>query len=841
MDDHLVRLLGGDPDRFADVELALQVGERRVVVARGAVVELVDTVVRWSVTLGGRVAAGVLVLAGRALALHVTTANGQGALVVLDARTGALQHRITLADTSAVRFAAGRGVAAVVLARRRIVLVDLRFGCVIASRALDRDITDLAIDDAGTITVHAGEPVALAIDELERSAPPELATEPVVVIEPPPPPVTREPAVLGPIPALPRRPSPAVPATGLLRGLLAAERGYVVALVRHALVDAPAELDEAHARWIAAIAAARPGVAPLHRLADALGLDDHEQAVLLVIAAPALWGELAPLYGQLARDPGRALCDEQLVATILATIAFPDEIARVLDPEAALCRHGLIHATTGLTRPFLALAVDPVVLRILRGDAAIDPMIRRRAAPCTFAELHVAEPVKHQLVDELARAPAPLRVVVRGRPGSGRHSLLATIAATAGSELAVIDPGLSADELRVALRRAALAGLVPCVTSEPGVDLRRVVREHAGPVFVRVASEAAVPIDPGYVDVELPLHGVAERTAVWHAALARRALVIPEIDDIAARFALEPGAIDQIAARIAHDPGPTPVVRIEAAIRQHLDRAIAAVATRVTRLPTWSHVILPADIQDSITELIARIRHKRTVFDRWGFDRVMATSRGLTALFQGGPGTGKTLVAGAIANELGLDLYRVDVSRIMSKWIGETEQNLARLFDAAHDGNAIILFDEADSLFAKRTEVKTASDRFANLEVNYLLQRLDSFAGIAILTTNFGTAIDAAFKRRLSFRLTFPFPDEEQRERLWRAHLPDQLPVRGELELARLARRYQLSGGYIRNCALRAAFLAAEQGGTLTASHLERAVQAEYRELGKLSDSGVLE
>jgi SpoVK/Ycf46/Vps4 family AAA+-type ATPase len=162
------------------------------------------------------------------------------------------------------------------------------------------------------------------------------------------------------------------------------------------------------------------------------------------------------------------------------------------------------------------------------------------------------------------------------------------------------------------------------------------------------------------------------------------------------------------------------------------------------------------------------------VFEAWGFDRVMSTSRGVTALFQGGPGTGKTLVASAIANELGMDLYRVDLSRVMSKWIGETEQNLAKLFDVAEDGNAIILFDEADSLFAKRTEVRSSVDRYANLEVNYLLQRLDSFEGIAILTTNFASSIDTAFKRRLSLRLTFPFPDEDQRERLWRAHLPPE-------------------------------------------------------------------
>jgi SpoVK/Ycf46/Vps4 family AAA+-type ATPase len=251
--------------------------------------------------------------------------------------------------------------------------------------------------------------------------------------------------------------------------------------------------------------------------------------------------------------------------------------------------------------------------------------------------------------------------------------------------------------------------------------------------------------------------------------------------------------------------------------------------------------VLPADIHDSIVELVARIRHRRTVYDTWGFDQVMSTARGLTALFQGGPGTGKTLVASAIANELGLDLYRIDLSRVMSKWIGETEQNLGKVFDAAEEGQALILFDEADSLFSKRTEVRTSVDRYANLEVNYLLQRLDTFEGVAVLTTNFGTAIDAAFKRRLSCRLTFPFPDDEARERLWRVHLPDQLPLAGKLDLGDLARRYKMSGGYIRNAALRAAFLAAEEQAPLSQDHLERAVRAEFREGGKLAESGFLE
>ena len=173
---------------------------------------------------------------------------------------------------------------------------------------------------------------------------------------------------------------------------------------------------------------------------------------------------------------------------------------------------------------------------------------------------------------------------------------------------------------------------------------------------------------------------------------------------------------------------------------------------------------------------------------------------------------------------------------MVSKWIGETEKNLAAGFDAAEEGEIVLLFDEADSLFAKRTTVSSSNDRHANMETNYLLQRLDSFTGIAVLTTSAGTAIDAAFKRRMSVHVQFPFPDEADRERLWRAHLPPSLPVEGPLELAPLARKHQLSGGYIRNACLRAAYLAAADGGALTEHHLQRAVALEYQRAGKLGD-----
>ncbi|HEY0987605.1 MAG TPA: ATP-binding protein, partial [Kofleriaceae bacterium] len=409
--------------------------------------------------------------------------------------------------------------------------------------------------------------------------------------------------------------------------------------------------------------------------------------------------------------------------------------------------------------------------------------------------------------------------------------------------------------VEVVLRRAKLRGLLPCIdgielTGADDPDLRvqlgAVLRDHPGPVALRLPSEARVPLDPGYLLLDIPSRNEQMRAESWGVALERHHIELSDPSELAARYRVGPGTIERVCAEVARRPDrpadPAAWMReLDDAVRQHLENRLGTTANRVTRLASWADIVLPEDITDSLLELTARVRHRKTVYEKWGFDRSITTARGITALFQGSPGTGKTMVAGVIARDLGLELYRVDVSRITSKWIGETEKNLGSLFDAAEDGQVMLLFDEADALFAKRTEVKTSVDRYANMEVNYLLQRLDTFEGIAILTTNFGSAIDPAFKRRLTYRVTFPFPDEEMREQLWRSLIPAEVPVQGTIDFVGLSQRFRLSGGYIRNAALRAAFLAAEEGSSLTHEHLERAIRMEFREIGKLAESGTLE
>jgi hypothetical protein len=624
-------------------------------------------------------------------------------------------------------------------------------------------------------------------------------------------------------------------------------------------VAAAAEQLQEHERAIAADPEWRSVRTPIGALAAEFGLTARAVDILLVVAAPALHGEIARLFGILVDDDARACVDEMLITQVLGERHSRYDIAEELDPRAPLVHLGIVRVSPVRASPFAPLTIDPVVLQRIRGmpsNLGDSTSVRRAQSP--IGDLDIPHAVLQAAVESLSRSTSePVRIMVRGRTGSGRTTLLAALCAHANRVLSVIDARAlprSVDAFTAALSRALcnaqLAGTVPCVSALDevafGEDTARevsaeVLRRHPGPIAVTGAPHAIAPFPPGHVSIDLPALGEHDRRAVWREALEQAEVRVRDLDVLAARYRVGPGVVRR-AVLAARSVGSTDdaTAACEAYIRQTRDTRLSKFAKRVERLASWSSIVLPPDILDSLRELVARVRHGRIVYEQWGMSRVLATSRGLTTLFQGPPGTGKTLVAGVIARELGLDLYQVDLSKVMSKWIGETERNLSTIFDAAEDGQVVLLFDEADSLFAKRTEVRSSNDRYANLEVNYLLQRLDAFEGIAILTTNSGTSIDQAFKRRMSFRLSFPFPDEETRERLWRAHLPPELPIAGALALSKLAHKYQISGGYIRNVCVRAAFLAAQEETAVSQDHLERAVALEYAEFGALSASGTI-
>ena len=606
------------------------------------------------------------------------------------------------------------------------------------------------------------------------------------------------------------------------------------------------------------------GIRPIGEMGEEFSLSPLARKLLILIAAPQIWGEVAQLYGVVMNTPGRAIADEHLLRQLLGSHNNPHELAEELLPTGTLRRFGLVHTTTEDPPPFTGFAPDPIVLVRMRAEPLDeDPLGELEIMPPgkPIAELRIPDAIAQTIADAIShRTARPLRIVVRGRDGSGRRTLLSSLAALANRRLAVINLHhlgdslrLSMTDLRRALERCMLAGWIPCIDGLDDISpddrslrekLRRTIGEYLGPVGMRLERDAQPPIDPGYLLVDIPDLTETERLAIWRTELAAKGISQSEtvLGPLTTRWRIGAGTIHRVVDHVT-EGGNTGITseQIDRAVSQHLERKLGDVAERIRHLPRMSDMVLPSDIMDSMTEFLARMRMHRQVFEDWGMTRVASTGRGITALFQGPPGTGKTMVAGALARELGIELYRVDLSRVMSKWIGETERNLGNVFSAAEESQAIILFDEADSLFGKRTEVKSSNDRFANLEVNYLLQRLDSFLGIAILTTNLGTSIDPAFKRRLAFRVHFPIPDEEQREQLWRAHLPPTLPTTGDLDLEDLAKKYPLTGGSVRNCVMRAAFLAAAENAKLSQDHLMRAVRLEYRAAGKLSESGPLE
>jgi SpoVK/Ycf46/Vps4 family AAA+-type ATPase len=308
-----------------------------------------------------------------------------------------------------------------------------------------------------------------------------------------------------------------------------------------------------------------------------------------------------------------------------------------------------------------------------------------------------------------------------------------------------------------------------------------------------------------------------------------------QLDDVASQFSLDPramrAAVAQAGAETSAEGGADFVSRLWDACRVQARPRLEDLAQRIESANGWDDLVLPLSQLQTLRDIAAQVRRRSVVYERWGFAAKGRRGLGISALLAGPSGTGKTLAAEVLANDLRLDLYRIDLSQVVSKYIGETEKNLRRVFDAAEDGGAVLLFDEADALFGKRSEVKDSHDRYANIEISYLLQRMEAYRGLAILTTNMKGVLDTAFLRRLRFVVQFPFPDAEQRALIWGRVFPQATPTEG-LDLSKLA-RLSVAGGNIRNIALHAAFLAAEAGEPVRMKHLLRAAGTEYAKLEK--------
>ena len=500
-------------------------------------------------------------------------------------------------------------------------------------------------------------------------------------------------------------------------------------------------------------------------------------------------------------------------------------------------------------RPFLtrSLRVPDRVTAHLLGDDRPEPAFGSLLLEVDGAALST--------LDRLTRSldgPSPL-VYIRERTASVGRSWATAALDTLGRpglglDLSRITPGDDAAELATtAVREARLRGATLLAGPIEAILER-------GPAVIRTLAEASCPVillgtrswDPAWsrdvpIVLDAPLLGLDERRHAWELAFRQAELDGDGLDPSAATagFRLDPEqvrraaiAASRIAAADARDVSADDVT---AGARAQNAGGLERLARRVAPTATWADLILPPDALGQLRELTVRARHRELVLGEWAMGGAAARGNGMTALFAGDSGTGKTLSAEIVAADLGLDLYVIDLATVVDKYIGETEKNLDRIFDEADRVNGVLLFDEADALFGKRSEVKDARDRYANVEIAYLLQRMERFDGLAVLTTNLRANLDEAFLRRLDVIVDFPMPDDQGRLSLWQRHLPAVLARGDDLDLEFLAQAFKLSGGNIRNICLAAAFFTAAERRPVTMADMIRATEREYQKLGRLT------
>ncbi len=603
---------------------------------------------------------------------------------------------------------------------------------------------------------------------------------------------------------------------------------------------------------------------PLGRLIQEYGIGPSEGDLLALLLAL----EIDPAVARLVSYLGGNQSQFSLTLDLVFEIVYRTRAAQQ-DMAAALMHHDLAahHRLRRLRYLILdgadnrvALAqgirMAPRLVSWLLGRRELDPELTA-LANLFSAEAPVGECDPESLDTAMAAFQRGGRLLLLvGPPQSGREMLLRFAAAKLGRPLLVAQArGIGPDRMVAAFREASLQHALlafydgdEAIEGETGHRFRDALAAFPETVAVIGSGRSAPTLGQlrpmTTIKIAVPLH--RERVRLWQTFLGPdTALSEDELHQTASLYNLGIGGIVAATTRavematFAHKRVDRS--HVAQAVRQLFDADLSAVATRMEVTQDWSDLVLPDDIGESMAEIIQRIRFRSQVLGGWGFARKLGKGLGLTVLFSGEPGTGKSMAAGLIANELGLDLYTIDLARVTSKWLGETEKNLARAFDAAEAGHVMLLFDEADSLLAKRSgNIQSSNDRHANLETNFILARLEQFTGIAFFTTNLPSAIDPAIARRMSLHINFPFPDVEARTLMWQRLIPKEAPADEAIDFQGLAERYELSGGFIRNIVLRAAYRAIRDGDVIRTEHLQRAAEVEYRERGLLVAGGRL-
>lgn len=558
-------------------------------------------------------------------------------------------------------------------------------------------------------------------------------------------------------------------------------------------------------------------------LAGLLGLSRFERDVLLLCAAMELDPGTAARCAEAHGDPALA-CP----TFALALRALPDPAWDALSPHGPLRRWRLIEIGQPAGRPLVTspLRADERTVHHIKGlselDSRLEPLLTRLTAR---PELLPAALRPAALALRAAASDTGVVVQLLGPDRTGKETFAAAatdILYRLPADALPTNPADLENLARLWSREALLLGAslyVDADDHETPEQLVRFVRRVEGGLFLGT-REHRDGLDRPTVVVDVGRPARAEQRAAWAAAVPAEAA-----DVLAGQFDLGLPAID----RITHTVPGADASALWAACLAHTRPRLDALAQRIESRAGWDQLVLPEEETRLLHALAAQAGLRTRVYEDWGFGELTTRGLGVSALFAGPSGTGKTMAAEVLARELRLNLYRIDLSAVVSKYIGETEKNLRRLFDAAEEGGTLLFFDEADALFGKRSEVRDSHDRYANVEVNYLLQRMESYRGLAVLATNMRSALDQAFLRRLRFVVTFPFPGLAQRRQIWAGAFPSHTPTE-VLDLDRLA-ALPVTGGTIRTIALNAAFAAASDAGPVTMPHVLAAARTEFRKL----------
>jgi len=605
----------------------------------------------------------------------------------------------------------------------------------------------------------------------------------------------------------------------------------------------------------------------LFDLCDRFELTEHERDALLLALAPELDTTFSYAFTEIHGDRTLRRPTVDLIVECLRAVGVPESDALgVFTPVGALVDNKLVDVRTrGPEAPFRSriVGVEQRVLEYVFGGSealseSVGPLLV--SEPDETIETLPLGPDTSQQLGQLPADPdakptvhyfaGPDESVLRRAVGTNCHAS-GTRVVRVPADAVREDEGI----LEVAIREAVLqeaaihiAGVGPqsdrereTVTASTLLELVDRLDTFNGDVYL-TGSEgwtptARLPIHD-FVLVRFPEPGIDLRRHIWE----RRAAELPDDVDpteLAGTFELSQGEIDDALATAwamadthRDDVDGITAADVYAGCKSQSSTELERLAEPITPEYTWDDIMLPDDTERHLREVSTHITERGTVYSEWGFEKQFANGLGLVALFSGPSGTGKTMAAQVLASHAGLDLYRIDLSTVISKYIGETEENLERIFDEAEQTSAILLFDEADAVFGERSEVSDSTDRYANVEVNYLLQRIERYDGVVLLTTNYESNIDDAFRRRINMHVEFRRPDEQTRQELWRLLFPDETPVR-ELDYDFLA-QFDLAGGTIRNAAQTAAFRAASSDQQVTMAHVVPAVQRELEKTGKL-------